>query len=293
MADSALIISTASAVSTTFVIKCIVSFFVGGVVIALLSILAERFPRRGGLIMSIPSTLPLGLLFIGWSQDVDAALEAVAVVPAGVAALLVFTAAFINLAQLPRTRSGSAMLANSGALIIWAALAVPMVLIGGVTLTVGLLAYLLAMVVTWPLLRHRLFTVGIDSSARQDSCTSLSRWPKPPATITLIIIRALTAGAVVATCTILAKVLGPVWGGLFATFPAAYITTLNFLLFSRGPSLLIRIGSSVPAGTTLFIIYTLLSFQLFKLGIWWGTLTTQVAVLMLMTIGGILIRERR
>ena len=56
-----------------FITKLLVSFFVGGGVIALLSILAEKYQKYGGIILSMPSTMTLGLFFIGWSQGVDIA----------------------------------------------------------------------------------------------------------------------------------------------------------------------------------------------------------------------------
>jgi len=48
-----------------FVLKVITSFLVGGLFIAAQSILVERHPHVGGLIISVPSTLPIDLFFIG------------------------------------------------------------------------------------------------------------------------------------------------------------------------------------------------------------------------------------
>lgn len=52
-------------VTTLFIWRLVVSVLVGGSVIAVQSLLAEKYPQTGGFIVSIPTTLPMGLFFIG------------------------------------------------------------------------------------------------------------------------------------------------------------------------------------------------------------------------------------
>ena len=56
-----------------FWIKLILSFFIGGTYIAFTIWIAEKFGSKiGGIILGLPSTTLVSLIFIAWTQDVSA-----------------------------------------------------------------------------------------------------------------------------------------------------------------------------------------------------------------------------
>ncbi len=54
--------------SKLFIIQLIVSFIVGGSIIALLSLAAEKVNKTiAGILIAFPSTVALGFFFLGWN----------------------------------------------------------------------------------------------------------------------------------------------------------------------------------------------------------------------------------
>lgn len=65
-----------------FYIQLIVSFLVGGLFIALQTLIAERVSTLWrGVVLTIPSTLALGLFFIGLAKSPQDVVEASQIVP--------------------------------------------------------------------------------------------------------------------------------------------------------------------------------------------------------------------
>lgn len=65
-----------------FVLKLILSFIVGSLWITMVTILAEKYGTRiGGLMAGLPSTIPISLFFIAWTQSERVAVDATTIVP--------------------------------------------------------------------------------------------------------------------------------------------------------------------------------------------------------------------
>ncbi|MCX7965133.1 MAG: hypothetical protein N2596_00710, partial [Syntrophorhabdaceae bacterium] len=65
-----------------FLIKVIISFIIGSIWITGSTYIAERYGTKlGGVVVGLPSTIIFGLLFIGWTQSVEVAVEATDIVP--------------------------------------------------------------------------------------------------------------------------------------------------------------------------------------------------------------------
>lgn len=66
-------------------------------------------------------------------------------------------------------------------------------------------------------------------------------------------VRIIGAGSVIAGAVIIARVAGPVWGGVFAAFPATFVTTLFILSKAQGPVFAKAVARQLPLanGSTL------------------------------------------
>src|SRR5258708_33146817 len=77
-----------------FIVKLILSFLVGGLYVIAATVSADKLGSKiGGLISGLPSTVLFGLLFIGWTQNSQAGVEATTLLPAviGVACFFLIT----------------------------------------------------------------------------------------------------------------------------------------------------------------------------------------------------------
>src|SRR5260221_14387282 len=77
-----------------FTLKLILSFVVGGSYVIGATIVADNLGTKlGGLIAGLPSTILFGLLFIAWTQNTQASVEATTLLPAviGVACFFLIT----------------------------------------------------------------------------------------------------------------------------------------------------------------------------------------------------------
>jgi uncharacterized membrane protein (GlpM family) len=69
--------------------------------------------------------------------------------------------------------------------------------------------------------------------------------------------RSVFAGSVIALALLLSKFIGPVWGGLFAVFPAAFSSSLYLLSKKHGFEFVSAVTRTMPfgsIGTAIFAI---------------------------------------
>jgi len=254
-----------------FLIKLIFSFIIGGLIIALLSILAEKYPKIGGLIISIPSTLLLGLIFIGWSQNKYVAIESASIVPSATGVLLIFSIIYIYGTKLGGSRKQSLLLSNSLSLIVWFILAF-LVVHFKIRKISGIIFYLVCFILSLYLLRLKF----------KESLNHISKRLK--FSYNSLILRSIFAGGVIVISVILAKILNPLWGGVFSVFPAAYLSSFNIIQLNRGKKFLFNVGRTVPPGSILFIIYAYLVSSLFNLGILIGTILSLGIIILIVVL---------
>jgi len=82
-------------VNTPFLLQLLISFFVGGFFIALQTIVAERVSEKmRGIVLTIPSTIALGLFFIGVFESPENASAAAEFATAALAGPYVFMVAY-------------------------------------------------------------------------------------------------------------------------------------------------------------------------------------------------------
>ena len=245
-----------------FTIQVFISFFVGGLFIALQTFFGERVPLRWrGVVLTIPTTLALGLFFIGLTKTPVDVAQAVTIIPAALGPDYLFVLSFAFFSQFNLmagfVASFSVWIVSSGLLLYFP----PVDLITSILFYGApsvLIAYLLV-------------------SQLQQTTTIIP----VPMTWKRITVRSLIGGSVVALIVILSKTLGNNWGGLFSTFPAAFSATFLIYYFVHGKKIIPSVAKSLffpgAIGFTLYAVIAGLTIP--KFGIWAGTLISYIVTI--------------
>jgi hypothetical protein len=233
-----------------FYLKLALSFLVGGAYIAFTIWLSERFGSKiGGIAIGLPSTTLVSFIFIAWTANLQAAVDAVPITPLASGACVLFVAAFVHFFYLGRKSSLAIALA------VWAALTFPFAMMGAGNIFLSLAIAAVFFAVSMRYLgrfQHRKLPPNRLSGGE-------------------FLFRAAFAGAVVATAVFLAHELGPIWGGLFAVFPAAYSSTLLLLSKKHGLDFTASVARSMPYGSIANVVFEVSFFFLaLPLGLWGG-----------------------
>lgn len=242
-----------------FVERVALAFVVAGVWITFVTLLAEKFGSKlGGLVGNMPANIFISMLFIGITQGPQFASDVAAAVPAGMA-----IAGFFLFTYIAAVRRHGA-LAFVPAFAVWFFLTLIVGSYGVVDLASGILAYAISTIVLFAVLEYWLKMPSARSSEKQHKRIDL-------------LLRAVFSGAVVASVVAIAAILGPVWGGLAATFPAvmssmAYIVTKSQgSRFAQGFCKVMLVASP---NIVVYVIAVHFTFPIF--GIWWGTLVSYI-----------------
>lgn len=219
-------------------LKFIYSFFLGGGIVALQSLVAEKYPNIGGYIISIPSTLAISLFFIGWISGYDAALNANQSVPFSLINVIIFSLIF----ALAYKNGHSLFMTNLISLFSWLVIAIVVYYLSSIWaynfLLIGSSVVCMALNIFNPVLKE------IDDS-KVVSVISIG-----------YIKRFFAAGTVILLASIASYYLSDYWAGIIAFFPAAYITIFNIISQSSGKQVLFRIISKIPESGLIFIIFS-------------------------------------
>jgi hypothetical protein len=245
-----------------FVLKLILSFVLGGLWITAGVALAERRgSKAGGLVLGFPSTVLVAIVFIGWSQSTRAAALATSVIPAvhGINALYVLvTVSLIG----RRPRAGWA-----AGLAVWGTCAALIVASKFDHFLAGVLVYAFFLAFSyWRI--GRILPKGADAARG------------PAAGPMLIAARGIFGGAVIVAAVLIAKVGGPLVGGVFAIFPAVFTGALLATALSHGPGFSAAVMRSTLLGGISCVVFAAaarLSFV--PLGLVPGTIISTLAAL--------------
>jgi hypothetical protein len=196
--------------SEVFLLRVILSFVIGGLYIAVMARITERFGSKlGGLLIALPGTAFVGLAFIAWVQGPAAVSEATAVMPATLAASTIFLVVFSLLYRY------GMLTAYFSAVIVWFSLNLPVVIFKLHSLGIALLIATVLFSISISFFHHEPHRLLKPSKGSKKT----------------LAIRAVFAGSFVAIAVICSKLFGPIWGGLFASFPAAFSAVI--LIFGR------------------------------------------------------------
>jgi hypothetical protein len=241
-------------VDAIFLTKLLLSFVVGSLWITAGTVIAEKYGTKvGGLVAGLPSTILISLFFIAWTQSLEVAVKATTMVPVVGGINCLFIVTYISL-----LRKGFAV-ALGGALFVWFALSLGLVVLKFDNFTLSLVSYICLMISCYYVVEKRL-------QIRSESGKSL-RYTAP-----IILFRSLFSGFVIVSAVVITKVGGPLIGGAFTMFPAMFIGTLVITYFSHGPSFSAAVMKASVLGAISVVVYGVAArYTYVALGLWLGT----------------------
>lgn len=194
-----------------FALRLSLSFIVGGGWVTMITLATIRYGAKlGGLLAGFPSTVAFSLVFIGWTQSPQTAVEATTGLPFS----LGFTATFA-LVYSYVTRNARLSVGLLVALLYWSVSAVgvsELVFRGYVVFSTAIVCF------------YVICGIGLLLLARRREKTAPTHGVRP--TIFQWAWRYAVAGGMVVSAVFLSETLGPVVGGIFASFPAIITSTI-------------------------------------------------------------------
>lgn len=256
-----------------FIIQLITSFLVGGIIIALQTLIGERVSLRWrGIILTIPTTTAIGLLFIGLTKTPQDAVQAALFIPAAEGAAYTFITIFALLSVIGLFTSYVL------SLIAWGSFAFLIITFPPSTFVGSLLIFGVLPVIIGYLIVKRLPQVP-----------NLKRFPM---NFHHLFFRSLLGGSVVAISVFLSKTLGNIWGGIFSTFPAVFSSTLIIYFYLQGPKVIPSVVKSMffpgAVGFPIYVLIVMFAFPAY--GALIGTLCAYLGYLLFVLLWDYFVR---
>lgn len=199
-----------------FLIKLILSFIVGGLWIMGVSVLIEKLGTKiGGIIGGLPSIALVSFFFIGLVQGPIAASEAT------ISLLFMTGVTSIFLLILMRFIEKGYIVALLISLFVW-------FLAGGLIASLKLNNFNLSIGVWITLIAFCYYLVRYKFDIKSQGKVAIKYSPQQ------IVGRALFAGSVVAFAVLMSRIGGPLFGGIFAAFPATYLSAFTIAYHKHG-----------------------------------------------------------
>lgn len=250
---------------TPFALKLILTFAVGGCWVVLSTVAAERAGSKvGGVIAGLPSSSLVAFFFIAWTQSPEAASLATTLGPLGMGVVALFNVVY---ALLYPAGFGRAL---AGSLGTWLLLSLGLLALNVRHYALSLLGLVLLALISYHILEHWL---DIPSRGQQ-------RIRYTPGQLAF---RGLFGGTIIACAVLIAKLGGPIVGGVMATFPTVMLSTLILNHLNHGRAFASAVLKSMTVSGTInvtlyltavrylypacgLVLGTLLSFALSLLG---------------------------
>lgn len=243
-----------------FIGRVLLSFVVGGTYAATLIWISEKYGTKvGGILTGIPTTVLIGLAFISITAGNEAAHKAALIIPAMVGVSLILVYSFTRLLQL------GTKLALLIAIAIWLTFAIIFVNLKLTHLLVNTLVGLTLFAIT------KIAMAKYPSNLKANSSTLRRTY----------LLRIIGAGSVIAGAVIMARIAGPVWGGVFAAFPATFVTTLYVLSKAQGPDYAKAVARQLPLANGSTMTFAVIFYLLI--------IPTNLAISIIVAISGSLI----
>lgn len=238
-----------------FKLQLIISFLVGGLLIALQTLFAERVPLKWrGVVLTIPTTMAMGLLFVGLAKSPLDTVEVARVIPAGLGVDYLYVMMFAVLSTF------GLVISAVGSFVIFALLGALVIFFPPASMVTSIFLYGLPAIIAGYLIVEKL--------------PQIPHIKPYPMNWKHIALRSLLGGSIVALIVFFSKTLGNVWGGLLSTFPAAFTSTFIIYYLAHGKNIIPAVAKSLFfPGAIGFIIYGWIAAVTFPMwGIWLGTL---------------------
>lgn len=240
-----------------FIVKLIITFIVASIWIPTTTLIAERFGTKiGGVLTGLPGTALIALFFIGWTQSPVAAAQATTIMPLAFAGSCAFIALYCAWVKKGFWR------AVAIALVAW--------------LLIGYGALSRPLNFKYTLLVFALFLL-----ASYYYLEKVLHLPAPPTKKIKyrpgqILFRALLTGSIITFAVVMAKVGGPLMGGLFASFPAIFLSTMIISYQARGAAFSAALMKVTGlTGSFNVVVYAVAVYYLYPTqGIIYGTLVS-------------------
>lgn len=245
-----------------FIIQLLTSFIFGGGVIALLSFIAERVSSRtAGIIIAFPTTIALGFFFLGWALSPQAVANIVPaiLIPMGISVLFAAIYSYVAeySAKIINNKTWQIAVSFLVSIGIWLALDVLVIALELNSLEVGVVGYFLVILIAHLLLKRKNYEKPVFLKY----------------TLSQKIGRAIFIGIVIALVVFFGKTLGSFWGGIFATFPAAFSSLMMILHWYYGPKSLFPTMQKAAIGSVSIFAYAIAVMLIFpRIGFFIGTI---------------------
>ena len=239
-----------------FLFKLILTFIVGSVWITLATIIAERSGTKlGGVIAGLPSTVVIALFFIGWTQTPLIASQSTSIMPIVLGINILFALIYILLSRV------NFYLSIFTSLIVWFIFSLGLVFLNLNNFIYSLIGFLLLLAFSFYILEMK---SDIKSEGKKDIKYTFPQ----------LLFRGILAGTIITFAVIIAKIGGPLLGGVFAVFPAAMLSTMIITHFTHGKSFSSAvIKALIVSGSVSGVVYIIGARYLYlSVGLISGTL---------------------
>jgi hypothetical protein len=243
-------------ITNVLLLELLLTFLAGSCWIYLTVLAGLRFgSKTGGFIGGLPSTALLAFFFIGFTQSPEIAAKATTTFPIAISFSGLFLVVFATLA-----RKGF-MLALLSGLGFWFLLSAAFLLFRVEIFMVNLIIYAVVMLFAFLMLEKYLMVRSVFQNKSKPSEKQLA-------------LRSVYGGAIVTLIVIIERTAGPVVGGLFAGFPAMFISTLavsykaHGIEFSRAMTKPLMVTGMI----TIAVFAIGLRYLLPATGLYFGTL---------------------
>ncbi len=227
--------------SSAFLFRVFLSFIVGGLYIGLMTRVSEKFGSKiGGLLIALPSIVLVGLVFIAITQGQGTLVAATTIMPANIAASTIFLVVFVLAYRY------GLFLAYIAALLVWFAITITLISLGLHSMQ-------------WPIVVALVLFVISLTFFHQQPHTTL-----PPTQFSKqeLLFRTAFAGTFVALAVLLTKLLGAHWGGLFASFPAAFSSIVILLAPKHGIKFTASLSRAMVNGALANAVFVIAIYAL-------------------------------
>jgi uncharacterized membrane protein (GlpM family) len=223
----------------------LLTFVLGAIVVAGATVLGERLGTKiGGLIGTLPHLVIIALYFIGITQTPEVAAQATVSIPATMGVNVIFLFIFYRAAKRCKYR------ASVVSLCLWTLMVLPIVIFDLDDLVLSTILYIVLVVVAYYMFERM---AKVPSGKKGDMSYSPS----------VLAVRGILGGGVIALAVVLAKFSGPVVGGIFSVFPALFISTMLIYTFEHGAGYAGAMGKTMSIGGTSVVVYACAGYFLF------------------------------
>jgi len=226
------------------------------------------------VIAGMPSTIVIALFFIGWTQTPVAASQATVTVPLimGIDAIFIITYASLVRRSFP--------LALISSLFVWVCFSFALVLIHFNNFSLSLFGFLGLLLFSYVVMEY---VLRVKSLAGRNTPLSFSN----------VLLRGLVSGLIITLAVAFAKLGGPLLGGVFASFPAVFLSTMILTYFAQGRvfsvSVMKTLMLSGTINTTVYASAVRFLYPLF--GLIGGTISSFLLSLVSMYVVFLLVKK--